>query len=76
MAHLCPSRGGVGRNISSLVVLQRHLWLTLTQMRDAEKACLLDAAVSPNGLFGDAVEVLSEKFAEAQKQSKMLPHLL
>ncbi|KAL0188184.1 hypothetical protein M9458_015283, partial [Cirrhinus mrigala] len=59
---------GIGRNMGSLVVLHRHLWLTLTEMRDAEKRQLLDAPVSTQGLFG--------KFAEALKQSKMLPHLL
>lgn len=51
--------------MGSLVVLQRHLWLTHTQMRDTEKVRLLDVAVSPNGLFGYAVEVFPEKFAEA-----------
>lgn len=28
---------GIGRNMGSLVVLQRHLWRMLTEMRDAEK---------------------------------------
>ncbi|KAL0154925.1 hypothetical protein M9458_049188, partial [Cirrhinus mrigala] len=60
---------GIGHNMGSLVVLHRHLWLTLTEMRDAEKRQLLDAPVSPQGLFGVA-------FAEALKQSKMLPHIL
>ncbi|KAL0146542.1 hypothetical protein M9458_058173 [Cirrhinus mrigala] len=67
---------GIGRNMGSLVVLHHHLWLTLTEMRDAEKRQLLDAPVSPQSLFGVAVEAFSEKFAEALKQSKMLPHLL
>ncbi len=67
---------GIGRSMGSLVVLQRHLWLTLTEMRDAEKQQLLDAPVSPQGLFGVTVEAFSEKYTEALKQSKMLPHLL
>lgn len=67
---------GIGRNMSSLVVLHRHLWLTLSGMRDAEKRQFLDAPVSPTGLFGVAVESLSEKYAETVKQSKMMPHLL
>ncbi|KAL0177570.1 hypothetical protein M9458_026464, partial [Cirrhinus mrigala] len=58
---------GIGRCMGSLVTLQRHLWLTLTDMRESEKAQLLDAPISPLGLFGDAVG--SEKFLEAQKQS-------
>ncbi|XDV44776.1 hypothetical protein PO909_013016 [Leuciscus waleckii] len=65
---------GIGRNMGSLVVLHRHLWLT--GMRDAEKKQLLDAPVSPKGLFSVAVEAFSEKYAETLKQSKMMPHLL
>ncbi len=33
----------IGRAMGSLVVLDRHLWLTLTDMKDAEKAVLLNA---------------------------------
>lgn len=60
---------GIGRSMSSLAVLQRHLWLTLTDMRDSEKARLMDAPISPNSLFGDAVGSFSEKLLEVQKQS-------
>lgn len=67
---------GIGRSMSSLVVLQRHLWLSLTEMRDLEKARLLDAPISPHGLFGDDVGSFSEKFLETQKQSKTLSHFL
>ncbi len=44
-----------GRAMGSLVVLDRHLWLTLMDMKDAEKAVLLNAPVSPSGLFGSSV---------------------
>ncbi|KAL0197791.1 hypothetical protein M9458_006331, partial [Cirrhinus mrigala] len=67
---------GIGRCKGSLVTLQRHLWLTLTDMRESEKAQLLDAPISPLGLFGDAVGSFSEKFLEAQKQSKAMSHFL
>lgn len=67
---------GIGRSMSSLAVLQRHLWLTLTDMCNSEKAQLLDAPISPNGLFGDAVGSFSEKLLEVQKQSKALSHFL
>ncbi|KAL1268999.1 hypothetical protein QQF64_031288 [Cirrhinus molitorella] len=63
----------LAQGIGSLVVLHRHLWLTLTEMQDAEKRQHLDSPVSPQGLFGEA---FSEKYTEALKQSKMLPHLL
>ncbi|XDV32563.1 hypothetical protein PO909_003350 [Leuciscus waleckii] len=43
---------GIGRNMGSLVALHRHLWLTLSGMRDADKRQFLDAPVSPTGLFG------------------------
>ncbi len=32
---------GIGRCMGSLVTLQRHLWLMLTDMRESEKAQLL-----------------------------------
>ncbi|KAI2651159.1 Golgin subfamily B member 1 [Labeo rohita] len=55
---------GIGRCMGSLVTLQRHLWLMLTDMRESEKAQL------------DAVGSFSEKFLEAQKQSKAMSHFL
>lgn len=66
----------IGRNMGSLVTLQRHLWLTLSDMRESEKAQQLDTPISPQGLFGDAGSSFSEKFVEAQKHSKALSHFL
>lgn len=66
---------GIGHSMGSLMVFQRHLWLTLMDMRDSEKAQLLDVPISPHGFFGDAVGSL-EKFLVAQKQSKVLSHFL
>ncbi len=34
---------------------ERHLWLNLTEIRDKEKAFLIDAPISGSGLFGDTV---------------------
>ncbi len=42
----------IGRSMASLVVFERHLWLTLTEMKDADKIPFLDSPVSPTGLFG------------------------
>ncbi|KAL0148358.1 hypothetical protein M9458_056338, partial [Cirrhinus mrigala] len=39
----------IGRSMASLVVLERHLWLTLMQMKDVDKVPCLDSPVSPNG---------------------------
>ncbi len=46
----------IGRSMASLVMLECHLWLNLTEMNDAEKVPILDSPVSPTGLFGSAVE--------------------
>ncbi len=39
----------IGRSVASLVVLERHLWLTLTEIKDADKVSFLDAPISPSG---------------------------
>ncbi len=35
----------IGRSISNLIFLERHLWLTMTEMKEAEKVPFLDAPV-------------------------------
>ncbi|KAL0200336.1 hypothetical protein M9458_003523, partial [Cirrhinus mrigala] len=66
----------IGRSMASLVVLERHLWLTLTEIKDADKVLFLDAPVSPTGLFGPAVEGFGERFSAAQKTSQAMRHFL
>ncbi len=66
----------IGRSMASLVVLERHLWLTLMEIKDADKVPFLDAPISPNGLFGPAVEGFAERFTEAQKVSQAMQHFL
>ncbi len=66
----------IGRSMSSLVVLERHLWLTLTEMKEADKVPFLNAQVSSNSLFGPAVEGFAERFTEAQKSSQAMRHFL
>ncbi len=66
----------VGKAMASLVVLERHLWLNLTDIRDAEKMAFLNSPVSPKGLFGRAVDGFTELFTEAQKTSQALHHFL
>ena len=51
----------VGQAMATLVVQQRHLWLTLADMRDTDKYRFLDSPISQVGLFGDAVESFAEK---------------
>ncbi len=64
----------VGKAMGFMVVLQRHLWLNLADLKDADRKVLLNAPVTPSGLFGDAVE--SERFAEAQKRAKAMSHVM
>ncbi|MGL5405379.1 MAG: hypothetical protein ACRDAX_01090, partial [Propionibacteriaceae bacterium] len=45
----------IGRTMANLTVLERHLWLNLTEMKETDKASFLDAPISSSGLFGPAV---------------------
>ncbi len=66
----------IGRSMASLVVLERDLWLTLTEIKDADRVSFLDAPISPSGLFGPAVKGFAERFTEAQKASQAMRHFL
>ncbi len=52
----------IGRSMSSLIVLERHLWLTMTEMKEADKIPFLDAPISSGSLFRPAVEGFAECF--------------
>ncbi|KAI2663140.1 ORF V: Enzymatic polyprotein [Labeo rohita] len=62
--------------LTSVDVLERHLWLTLTEIKDADKVPFLDAPISPTGLFGPSVEGFAERFSAAQKSSQAMRHFL
>ncbi len=66
----------IGRTMGFMVVQQRHLWLTLADLKDADRKVLLNAPITPSGLFGDAVESIIERFAEAQKCAKAMSHVM
>ncbi len=66
----------VGKAMGFMVVLQRHLWLNLADLKDADRKVLLNAPISPSGLFGDAVETITERFAETQKRAKAMSHVM
>ncbi|MGL5293086.1 MAG: hypothetical protein ACRC9V_04865 [Aeromonas sp.] len=53
--------------MSPLVVQERHLWLNIVQMRDAEKVHFLNAAISQEGLFGDTIQDFSQQFSAVKK---------
>ncbi len=66
----------IGRSMSSLIVLECHLWLTMTEMKEADKVHFLGAPISSDSLFGPAVEGFAERFPEAQKSSQAMRHSL
>ncbi|KAL0197604.1 hypothetical protein M9458_006144, partial [Cirrhinus mrigala] len=55
--------------MSTMVVQERHLWLNLAQMSDADHVRFLDALISQAGLFGDT-------FSAVQKQTEVIKHML
>ena len=56
--------------MSMLVVQERHLWLSLVEMRDTDNDWFLNAPVSQTGLFSDAVENLAQQFSAAREQTE------
>ncbi|KAL0201658.1 hypothetical protein M9458_004845, partial [Cirrhinus mrigala] len=66
----------LGQVMSTAVVQERHLWLTLAQMADVDKARFLDAPISQGGLFGDTVEDFAQQFSAVQKQTEAIKHIL
>ncbi|KAI2668815.1 ORF V: Enzymatic polyprotein [Labeo rohita] len=53
----------LGQVMSTIVVQERHLWLTLAQMADVDKSRFLNAPISQGGLFGDTVEDFAQQFS-------------
>ncbi len=66
----------IGRSMASLVVLERHMWLNLTEIKDADNIPFLDSLVSPTDLFGLTVEGFAERFTAAEKSSQAMQHFL
>ncbi len=64
----------LGRAMFTMVVQERHLWLCLADMKEADKARFLNAPVSQTGLFGDAVENFAQDgFALREMVNAPLP---
>ncbi|KAI2662122.1 ORF V: Enzymatic polyprotein [Labeo rohita] len=66
----------LGQVMSTIVVQERHLWLTLAQMADIDKSWFLYAPISQGGLFGDTVEDFAQQFSAVQKQTEAIKHIL
>ncbi len=62
----------LGKAMSTMVVQERHLWLNLAEMKDADKARFLDAPISQAGLFGDTVEGFAQQFSAVQLQTEAM----
>ncbi len=66
----------IGRSMSSLIVLEHHLWLTMMEMKETDKVPFLDTPILSGSLFGPAVEGFAERFMEAQKSSQVMRKFL
>ncbi len=66
----------LGKAMSTMVVQERHLWLNLAEMKDADKARFLDAPISQAGLFSDTVEGFAQQFSAVQQQTEAIQHIL
>ncbi|MGL5405218.1 MAG: hypothetical protein ACRDAX_00050, partial [Propionibacteriaceae bacterium] len=66
----------IGRSMAALVATERHLWLNLSSIKEKDKSFLMDAPLSPSGLFGDAVTSVVDRFQEASKQAAAFQKLL
>ncbi len=59
----------IGRSITALVAAERHLWLTLSNMKEKDRVFLMDTLLVPSGLFGDSVDSVVDRYQEARKQA-------
>ncbi len=64
----------LGKEMSTMVVQERHLWLNLVEMKDVDKAHVLDAPISQAGLFGNTVEGFAQQFSAVQQQTEAIQH--
>lgn len=53
----------IGRSMVA-VVMERHQWLNFLGIKEKYKYFLLDAPISPSGLFGTSIETVVERFKE------------
>ncbi|KAL0147873.1 hypothetical protein M9458_056832, partial [Cirrhinus mrigala] len=56
----------IGRSMAALVATERHLWLTLSDMKKKDTVFLLDAPLAPSGLFSNAVNSVVDRYQEAR----------
>ncbi|KAJ8007829.1 hypothetical protein DPEC_G00098260 [Dallia pectoralis] len=61
-----------GGTMATAAVTQRHLWLSLSSLKECQKAALLNAPVSTTGLFGEAVETATLTFKKVEADRILL----
>ncbi len=59
----------IGWSMAAMAAAERHLWLTLSDIKDKDRIFLLDAPLAPLGLFGDAVDFVVGRHQEARRQA-------
>ncbi|KAI2645589.1 Thromboxane-A synthase [Labeo rohita] len=57
----------IGQSMAAMVAAERHLWLTLSDMKEKDRVFLLDAPLVPSGLFQEARK-------QAAAFQRFLPH--
>ncbi len=57
------------RSLVALIVTERYLWLNLLGLKEKDRSFLLDAPVSPAGVFRTAVKTVIRKFREVKVKS-------
>ncbi len=66
----------IGQSMAALVAEMRHLWLTLSDMKEKDRVFLMDAPLAPSSLFGDAVSSIIDRYKEARKQAATFQRFL
>ncbi|XP_059420285.1 uncharacterized protein LOC132155508 [Carassius carassius] len=66
----------IGCSMAAMVSTKRHLWLNLTGIRERDLAFLLDAPVTPSGLFGVAVNTVATRFWEVKRYEEVFVRFL
>ncbi len=67
----------IGRSMAALVAAERHLWFgSLSDIKDRDRVFLMDATLSPSGLFGDAVDSVVDRHQEARRQAAAFQRFL
>ncbi len=65
------------RSMAALVAAERHLWLTLSDIKYRDRVFLLYSLLSPSGPFnGNAVGAVVDRYQEAVKQAAAFQRFL